>query len=192
MTPSLMMKRVIRRAAPAGLLSVSVLLSSCEIFTPPPPPPPVGPFAADGRPRYGFQGTQSPNYQEAPPALPGNNSTPQNKPVRINRDPNNTTVDIAPPPPRTTKPDIIPPPSIPSTPADATVPVTPSTPSTPANPPASKPSSRDDLPFGTPVVGKKGFVYSPYAEDKGYVDVETLKRGTRVKCPYTGKHFRVP
>jgi hypothetical protein len=51
---------------------------------------------------------------------------------------------------------------------------------------------QDDLPYGIPVIGKPGMVYSPYAEDKGQVDAKGLKRGTRVKCPYTGKHFRVP
>jgi hypothetical protein len=52
--------------------------------------------------------------------------------------------------------------------------------------------AREELPYGIPVVGKKGFVYSPYAEDKGMVDVEGMNRGTRLQCPYTGKHFRVP
>jgi hypothetical protein len=35
-------------------------------------------------------------------------------------------------------------------------------------------------------------VRSPYAEDKGQVDVTGFKRGTMIKCPYTGKRFRVP
>jgi len=50
----------------------------------------------------------------------------------------------------------------------------------------------EDIPFGTPVVGRAGMVYSPYAAEKGPVDVAGLKRGTRVKCPYTGKNFRAP
>ncbi len=51
---------------------------------------------------------------------------------------------------------------------------------------------QEELPYGIPVAGKKVMVQSPYAPDKGFVDVEGLKRGTRVACPYTGKHFRVP
>ena len=57
---------------------------------------------------------------------------------------------------------------------------------------ANPPAPQDDLPYGIPVVDKAGFVYSPYAPDKGFIDVEGLKRGTRVSCPYTQKHFRVP
>jgi hypothetical protein len=48
------------------------------------------------------------------------------------------------------------------------------------------------LPYGTPVARKKGFIYSPYAPDKGIVDVSDIPAGTEVECPYTGKKFRVP
>ncbi len=115
----------------------------------------------------------------------------------IKRDPSDTTVDITPP---DAKPE--------STPATDTVEsttppdTTPATtdPSTSENKPSdttstveSKPAvTREDLPFGQPVVGKKGFVYSPYAPDKGQVDVDGIPAGTKVKCPYTGKVFRVP
>lgn len=58
--------------------------------------------------------------------------------------------------------------------------------------PAPEPAAGEELPYGIPVAGQKGKVMSPYAPDKGQVDVDGYKRGTRVECPYSGKHFRVP
>lgn len=42
------------------------------------------------------------------------------------------------------------------------------------------------------VVGKPGFVYSPFSADHRIVDVVGVPSGTKVKCPYTLKNFRVP
>lgn len=50
----------------------------------------------------------------------------------------------------------------------------------------------DDLPRGTAEPNRPGLVRSPFAPDKGLVDVTDLASGTAVKCPYTGKLFRVP
>ncbi len=58
--------------------------------------------------------------------------------------------------------------------------------------PDSPPEPMENLPYGIPVPESKGMVQSPYEPDKGLVDVSGLKRGTRVQCPYSGKHFRVP
>jgi len=152
----------------------ALLLSSCQ--TPPPPMP--GPFSP-APPRYGHQGTQSPSY---PAADPRQGTSGTNAPNLL-RDPANTNVDITPPPPRDTVPTS--PPPLPPVTGNPTTPA----PETPAPPP---PKPREDLPYGIPVVGKKGMVYSPYAPEKGQVDVDGYKRGTKVECPYTGKHFRVP
>jgi hypothetical protein len=52
-------------------------------------------------------------------------------------------------------------------------------------------SSSEDLPYATPVPGKDGFVYSPYYS-AGYVDVSGMPSGSKARCPYTKKIFRVP
>ena len=77
------------------------------------------------------------------------------------------------------------------TPAPATKPQPQSTPpSAPA--PAPQTAAAPKLPFGAPIPGRPGFVNSPYAEKHQLVDVTGLAVGTEVKCPYTGKLFRVP
>ena len=119
--------------------------------------------------------------------------------MNIKRDPNNTTVDLSPPQSKPEKKD----PGVSGTdgnPADVSPP--PQEGADPTAPTETKPEpkpeetkpavTREDLPFGQPVVGKKGYVYSPYAPDKGQVDVVDIPSGTKVKCPYTNKTFRVP
>ena len=51
---------------------------------------------------------------------------------------------------------------------------------------------KTDLPYGTPVAGKPGLVTSPFAADKGYVDVTGFPPGSQVEDPYTGKIFLTP
>lgn len=50
----------------------------------------------------------------------------------------------------------------------------------------------EEIPFGTPIEGRPGFVHSPFADKWQLVDVTGLAVGSEVKCPYTGKLFRVP
>ncbi|MFM2167560.1 MAG: hypothetical protein RIS79_1931, partial [Verrucomicrobiota bacterium] len=64
-----------------------------------------------------------------------------------------------------------------------------SVPSVPAQP---KLESTPELPYGAPISGRPGFVNSPYAAKHQLVDVTGLPVGMEVKCPYTGKLFRVP
>ncbi|MDB4712512.1 hypothetical protein OAF35_07545, partial [Verrucomicrobiales bacterium] len=46
-------------------------------------------------------------------------------------------------------------------------------------------------PYATPVPGKVGHVYSPFASGRE-VDVNGFPPGTEVRCPYTKRIFRVP
>ena len=58
---------------------------------------------------------------------------------------------------------------------------------------ASTPQSPvGELPYGEAVPGRPGFVTSPYAAKHQIVDVTGLPVGMEVKCPYSGKLFRVP
>lgn len=58
--------------------------------------------------------------------------------------------------------------------------------------PAPSPAPTAELPYGSPIAGRPGFVNSPYAAKHQLVDVTGLPVGMEVKCPYTGKLFRVP
>lgn len=174
----------VRRAL--GLAGGTVLLATSCVTS-----PTYGPEAnifAPGQPRYGYGSPRPPVPADRTVyAKPEARKTPD-----IKRDPNNTTVDVTPP---ESKPDPAPsaePKTDPASPSDPAVVEKPID-STEAPETISKPAApREDLPFGQPVVGKKGYVYSPYAPDKGQVDVQDIPAGTKVKCPYTGKVFRVP
>lgn len=63
----------------------------------------------------------------------------------------------------------------------------------PASPSATPaPAPAPEIPYGTPIQGRPGYVNSPYAAAHQLVDVTGLPVGMEVKCPYTGKLFRVP
>lgn len=48
------------------------------------------------------------------------------------------------------------------------------------------------IPVGKVVVGRPGFVFSPFTDQSKFVDVAGLTSGTTVRCPYSGKLFLVP
>jgi hypothetical protein len=54
------------------------------------------------------------------------------------------------------------------------------------------PSTSIELPLGSPIAGRLGFVNSLYAAKHQLVDVTGLLLGMEVKCPHIGKLFRVP
>jgi hypothetical protein len=70
----------------------------------------------------------------------------------------------------------------------ATAPETKPPPPVPAQPPAKV----GEIPYAKPVPGKPGFVFSPYDQYKGYIDVRGFPPGTEVKDPYSQKSFLVP
>lgn len=65
-------------------------------------------------------------------------------------------------------------------------------------PPVSSPTQTNDgtaaqdLPYGTAVPGRMNMVNSPHAGKTQLVDVSGMSAGQTVKCPYTGKLFKVP
>jgi len=64
-------------------------------------------------------------------------------------------------------------------------------PTKPASPQTAS-SQGGDFPYGKPVPGKPGYVFSPFDKNGGYVDVTGYAPGQKVKDPYTGKIFLVP
>ena len=95
--------------------------------------------------------------------------------------PSSTTVVETTPPPETNP--TTPPPEGAKPPVDTTH---------PANPVPDQPVARGEIPYAKPVPGKPGFVFSPYDQFKGYIDVRGFPPGTEVKDPYSQKSFLVP
>ena len=92
-----------------------------------------------------------------------------------------------PPPTQTTDvPDgsNTPPPTEPTKPTEPT--------GKPQPPVPTQPVTTGEIPYAKPVPGKPGFVFSPYDQYKGYIDVRGFPPGTEVKDPYSGKSFLVP
>ena len=134
-----------------------------------------------------------------PPATPTSASTPTPAPEKPKPSVANTT----PVPTEPTKVAAMnkPQPQAPATPAPAPQvkpqpqpsppPSAPTKPAPIATTPPAK-AETQEIPFGSPIAGRPGFVNSPYAAKHQLVDVTGLPVGMEVKCPYTGKLFRVP
>ena len=169
---SLSLFSAIRSASLMGLVCTSVSCVSDRQYE-----PQGNVYINERRPRYGWQGTESPTGGNE-----GNANNRPNKPPRNNRGEDPSKLHDGGNPPvadNPTQPEVKP-----------EKPVTDPTP--PVDEVKPKPNPTANLPFGTPVIGKKGFVYSPFAPDKGMVDVNDIPSGTKVECPYTKKIFRVP
>ena len=111
---------------------------------------------------------EPPKKPRGKPHSPPNTST-------TSVDPNAQPDPTAPPPTEGTKP-----------PTDTTHPPSPVPEST------QPPVARGEIPYAKPVPGKPGFVFSPYDQFKGYIDVRGFPPGTEVKDPYSQKSFLVP
>ena len=158
---------------------VSLTMSAVSCVSGPPYQPDGGVFITDRRPKYGYQGTNSPTTDNGVPATTDKPDKPKNN--DRGEDPSKLH-DNGPVVEKPEQPEVKP-----------EKPVTDPTPNPTPTPEEVKPKpTTTNLPFGTPVIGKKGFVYSPYAPDKGMVDVNDIPSGTKVECPYTKKIFRVP
>lgn len=160
-------------AAPA----LAVSLSACLMYQPPPPIGPATGVSLDRGPR-GERSARQTRYLEEQAGIADPSIPPGTDPAAV-QPPSSQ------PPPEGTTPAPATPPETAVPPAGGTGAATP--PATPATPPAAA-----EIPYGTPVPGKKGFVYSPYDKSAGFVDVRDIGPGTKVRCPYTGKIFRVP
>lgn len=123
---------------------------------------------------------------------------PQLPPSNFVKEPPTTPTKVA----ANTAPAPTPPPSTP-TPAPAPAPQTKPMPaptkpgnaaagSTPEPVKTAAAPAANEIPFGTAIAGRPGFVNSPFAAKHQLVDVTGLPTGMEVKCPYTGKLFRVP
>jgi hypothetical protein len=57
---------------------------------------------------------------------------------------------------------------------------------------SSEPESDGAIPYAKRIAGRPNYVYSPYASKSQIVDVTGMAAGAKVRCPFSGKLFRVP
>ncbi len=172
-------------------------LSSCAVA--PPGPEQTYPY---GQPRYGHGGTQPP----APAGAPSTGA-PNNAPYSAPGGPNVSGSQAS----QAGAPGGVTNPGVPGAGPGATPGANPapnSAPNSAPNPGAgsagatsSGGSSSEPPPYGIPVPGKNGMIYSPYKPDAGFIDITTrnadgsssvLPPGTKIKDPFSGKPILVP
>lgn len=90
------------------------------------------------------------------------------------------------------KPDGIPLPKPAPPPSNNTVQPPPGSAASSAPAPAAAVPAPVEVPVATAIPGRPGFVNSPYAAKHQIVDVTGLKPGQEVKCPFSGRLFRIP
>ena len=170
-------------------------------------------FLTNPPPRYGHGGTNTPRYkygatevlEEArsggtqylaermplEPVVPGEvrddrpatgDPAPVRDPAGDPRPWRESTVDPAASAVTEAPPRNVPPPVVAEAPAPAPA---------PKLAPAPKPAPSEEIPYATPVPGQPGKVYSPF-HNGGYVEVSGMPSGSKARCPYTKKIFRVP
>lgn len=69
--------------------------------------------------------------------------------------------------------------------------------SAPAATPESEPAGADTspashLPYGLLIPGRPGFINSPFAAKHQLINIAGMSAGMAVKCPFSGKLFRIP
>jgi outer membrane biosynthesis protein TonB len=171
----------------AGLVFAALLQTQCSTS----PPYVAGPqgVSLDSGPRGGVRGQAPTRYlnEVRPPDMPGAGLSQPPMIGPVYETPDDLAGGMIP-----TEPPLVPdPPVVPEPPTVATTPEPPEPPP-PAPTPKPQPQPQPEtLPFGIPVQGKKGWVYSPYDREQ-LVDVTGIASGKKVRCPWTSKIFLVP
>jgi len=166
-----------RRLTSTALAAVAGFsLSQCMDVPPYPPPVSVTGISLDGGPNPRGRGGRGTRYLDSLPEMPLRTPPPPVNPGQFSYD---TPESIDRDRPNPDRLDPVPDPGLTrDVPADS------------PPPPTIKPET-PQLPFGVPVPGKRGFVYSPYDKEQ-MVDVTGIDSGKKVRCPYTSKIFLVP
>lgn len=173
---------------PPRLVDVRGMASGSKVVCPYTRKPFLVPAGAQSAPEANIAANTRPTPVATPTPAPATVTAPAPAPApKVMQQPPSAPTQVAANTARTTpapvtKPNPAPAPATKPSPA----------PTTPPAPAPSAPPAANEIPFGTAVAGRPGFVNSPFAAKHQLVDVTGLPTGMEVKCPYTGKLFRVP